>query len=387
MSVPRLYGGEPRLSASRADTFAKCRFAYFCRFGLNAKPYEAAELKANEIGSFIHEVLEKTAAEVMSLGGFRSLDDDRILMIADKYIDAFFHTEFQDFEEKSARFTYLFRRLRSDVHDILRDISEELRRSDFVPLDFELDINRSEDIGAYELPEVSRGIRLSGIIDRVDGWEHDGKLYVRVVDYKTGKKSFKLDDVYYGLDLQMLIYLNVLKKFGSGRYGKDIEPAGIMYLPARTEYETVNSIDADAGESAKKPLRRSGFVLDDTDVIKAWERDDEQLFIPLKKSKGGAPVSRSAIDVLSRWVDKSLARMTDDIGRGDITADPLFAGEGSNACMTCEYKGQCGFIDGENGERIRIRKKMKDEDIWESLKKEVGEEQRPDSENGGEADA
>ena len=388
-SVRMLYGDDTRMSASRADIFAKCRFEYFCRFGLNAKPYETAELKANEIGSFVHKVLEKTAAEVMSAGGFRNLDDDRIMEIADKHIDEFFHTELQDFEEKSARFTYLFRRLRSDVHDILKDVAEELRRSDFVPLDFELDINKTEDIGLYELPGDNRGIKLSGIIDRVDGWEHDGKLYLRIVDYKTGKKSFKLDDVCYGLDLQMLIYLNVLRKYGSGRYGKDIVPAGIMYLPARTEYETVTGIGDEAGENPVKPLRRSGFVLDDADVIKAWENEEDQFFIPVTKSGrgGNPPFSKDEVDVLSRWVDKSLERMSDDIEKGDITADPLFEGEGSNACMNCDYKNQCGFVDGENGERKKVRRKMKDEDIWEFLKKAVSEAVCPDEENGGKADA
>ncbi len=389
VSVRMLYGDDTRMSASRADIFAKCRFEYFCRFGLNAKPYEAAELKANEIGSFVHTVLEKTAAEVMSAGGFRNVDNDRIIEIADKHIDEFFHTDLQDFEEKSARFTYLFRRLRLDVHDILKDVAEEIRRSDFVPLDFELDINKAENLDRYELPGTGRGIKLSGIIDRIDGWEHDGKLYLRVVDYKTGRKSFKLDDVCYGLDLQMLIYLNVLKKYGSGRYGKDIVPAGIMYLPARTEYESVTGMGDEAVDDPGKPLRRSGFVLNDADVIKAWENGDEQVFIPVRKSGrgGNPPFSKDEVDILSRWVDKSLKRMSDDIGKGDITADPLFGGESSNACMLCDYKNQCGFVDGENGERKKVRRKMKDEEIWEFLKKSVSEEVCPDEENGGKTDA
>ena len=86
-------------------------------------------------------------------------------------------------------------------------------------------------------------------------------------------------------------------------------------------------------------------------------------------------------------MDKSLERMSDDIEKGDIAADPLFEGEGSNACMNCDYKNQCGFVDGENGERKKVRRKMKDEDIWEFLKKAVSEAVCPDEENGGKADA
>ncbi len=388
-SVRLLYGNDIRLSASRADLFAKCKFAYFCKYGLDAKPYEAAELKPTEIGSFLHAVLEKTVAEVMSLGGFKCLDDERIREIADRNIDSYFHTQMQDFEEKSARFAYLFRRLRFDAYDILRDVTEELRRSDFVPVDFELDIKKAEDIGVYELPDAERRLKLSGIIDRVDAWEHEGKLYLRIVDYKTGKKSFKLDDVVYGLDLQMLIYLNVLKKYGAGRYGKEIVPAGIMYLPARSEYETVKETDGTSGGSAKKPLKRSGFVLDDRAVMNAWENSEEQVYIPVKKGKesGNPPFSAAQIDVLGRWVDRSLAEMSDDIGTGDISADPLFSGENDYACRTCDYKDQCGFRDGENGEQMRVRRKMKDEGIWELLKNGEDCEACPAADNGGEADA
>ena len=388
-SVRLLYGNDTSLSASKADAFAKCRFGYFCRFGLKAKPYEAAELKASEIGLFLHSVLEKTVAEVMALGGFKCLEDERIREIADRNIDGYFHTKMQDFEDKSARFTYLFRRLRYDAHEILRDVSEELRKSDFVPVDFELDISREESIGEYELPEIARRLKLSGIIDRIDAWEHEGKLYLRVVDYKTGQKSFKLDDVRYGLNLQMLIYLNVLKRYGAGRYGKEIVPAGIMYLPARSEFETVKEADAVPEEGAKKPLKRSGFVLNDKAVMNAWETGAEQVYIPVKKGRegGNPPFSAGQIDVLSRWVDKTLAGMSEDIGTGDIAADPLFAGENDDACRTCEYKDQCGFTDGENGERRRIRKKMKDEEIWEFLKGGSDSEALSGEENGGEADA
>ncbi len=388
-SVRLLYGNDIRLSASRADLFAKCKFAYFCKFGLAAKPYEAAELKPTEVGSFLHTVLEKTVAEVMSLGGFKFLDDERIRMIADRNIDSYFHTQMQDFEEKSARFTYLFKRLRYDAQDVLRDVTEELRRSDFVPIDYELDINRAKDIGVYELPDAAHRLRLSGIIDRVDTWEHEGKLYLRIVDYKTGKKKFKLDDVFYGLDLQMLIYLNVLKKYGAERYGKEIVPAGIMYLPARSEYETAKDVDADSGNSTKKPLKRSGFVLDDKAVMNAWENSEEQIYIPVKKGRegGNPPFSAAQIDILGRWVDKSLAGMSDDIGTGDICADPLFAGENDYACRTCDYKDQCGFRDGENGEQMRIRRKMKDEEIWELLENGFDGEACPAAEDGGETDA
>lgn len=387
-AVHMLYGNETHLSASRAEMFANCKYAFFCKYGLKAKPYEAVTLKANEIGSFIHKVLEKTVAEIMSLGGFKIIDDERITEIADKHIDEFFHSELQDFEEKTARFTYLFKRLRSDAHDILKDISAELRKSDFEPLDYELDIGKKENISDYDVSGTGRSLKLSGIIDRVDGWEHEGKLYLRIVDYKTGKKDFRLDDIYYGLDLQMLIYLNVLKKYGTEIYGKDVEPAGVMYLPARSEYESAGSSGMGNDQSRAKPLKRSGFILDDQAVSDAWENGEDKVYIPAKKGRGGyPPFSKKQMETLARWVDASLLRISDDIGKGNINADPLFSGAGKNACMFCDYKDQCGFVDGENGESIRIRRKIKDDEIWDALENEMKGDPDTDVKNGGSSDA
>ena len=238
-SAEKLYGRDTVLSASRADTFAGCKFAYFCRYGLQARPFEPEELRPNDIGTFMHRIFEQTARDVREEGGFKSVSDERLLQLADRHVDEYIRDELQGFEEKSARFTFLFRRLREDVREILLDMAEELRKSDFVPLDFELDIRKTKGIEPYRVCSGDRTITLSGVVDRVDGWEQDGKLYLRVVDYKTGKKKFQLSDVCYGTNLQMLLYLNDLKKIGKERYGKEAVPAGIMYLPARNDFQAL----------------------------------------------------------------------------------------------------------------------------------------------------
>ena len=126
-------------------------------------------------------------------------------------------------------------------------MAAELRRSDFEPLDFELDFSDAREMPPVELGGGEDSLVLSGIADRVDGWYHDGKLYLRVVDYKTGRKEFSMSDVWYGMGLQMLLYLFALEANGGGRYDCEVLPAGVMYVPARSR---ILSMPRDADEES-----------------------------------------------------------------------------------------------------------------------------------------
>ena len=387
-AADKLYGRDTVLSASRADTFAACKYAYFCRYGLRARPYEAEQLRPNDIGSFMHKIFEQTARDVLKEGGFKEITDRRLLELADGHIDEYIRTELQDFEEKTARFTFLFRRLREDVKEILLDMTEELRKSDFQPLDFELDIRGTDGIEPYRVRCGDRTITLSGVIDRVDGWEKDGRLYLRVVDYKTGKKQFRLSDICYGMNLQMLLYLNDLKKIGKDRYGKETLSAGIMYLPARNDVQSLrNESDPDAEAKGQEAKRRSGLVLEDAALLEAWENGPEKIYTPAAGKKGAAAgetrISEKQLELLSAKVDRTLSEMAESIARGEITADPLYSGENDNACVYCDYKKQCGFHDGERDESFRRRLKLNADEVWARLKEEAGKDSGKEESHGG----
>ena len=163
-------------------------------------------------------------------GGFAAVTDEQLGAFTDRWTQRYIHDELNDFREKSARFTYLFRRLCRQVRQVVADMAHELRAGDFVPLDFELNFADPEQIAPITLSDGEVTLNMSGVADRVDGWLHDGKLYLRVVDYKTGRKAFSLSDVWYGMGLQMLLYLFALERSGPARYGHEIVPAGVLYL-------------------------------------------------------------------------------------------------------------------------------------------------------------
>ena len=373
LSVRSLYGEKLRLSASRIDKFASCKFAYFCRYGLKAKPYEPALFRPPEIGSFMHYVLEKTAREVKALGGFRKTDDETIKNLTDKYVEQYVKEELNDFREKSARFVYLFHRLCRDVRLVALDAARELRTSDFEPLSFELDFGNAEIFPPVELGDGQYSMTLTGIADRVDGWLHDGKLYLRVVDYKTGKKQFSMADIWAGMGLQLLLYLFALEEEGAELYQKEIVPAGVMYLPARNAVISAGSdlSEDEAAAERGKELRRSGLVLDDEAVLNAWENGEDKRYIPVRFKKGlPSPddvASLERLGLLSKHIRKSLTEMAAQLRHGSIAADPYYRSQQENACLNCDYFDACHFPDGESGESCRHVPKLRPDKVWALL--------------------
>ncbi len=310
-------------------------------------------------------------------GGFAGVGDEELAAIADGFVDAYIREKLNDMQEKSSRFVHLFGRLRRDVQQIVADTAAELRRSDFEPLDFELDFSKASEIRPLELGEGEDALRLSGIADRIDGWLHEGKLYLRVVDYKTGRKSFSLSDVWYGMGLQMLLYLFALEADGEGRYEHPVVPAGIMYVPARnvllSEDEDIDEAEAESKRLGK--LRRSGFVLDEPELIEAWEKGADKRFIPLRvsnRSDAAEPMlSAERIGQLAQHVRVCLGEMARELHRGSIAADPYYRSQREDACLNCDYYAACQFADGENGESYRYLPRLKDGQVWEAIEKEL----------------
>jgi ATP-dependent helicase/nuclease subunit B len=371
-SVQALYGDKLRLSASRADKLSSCRFAYFLQYGLKANARKPADFSPPEFGTFMHFVLERVAAEANSAGGLAEISAERLDALTDKYVQQYIHDTLNDFAERSPRFIYLFNRLIGSVRRIVADMADELRNSDFRPLDFELDFSRLGALSAAALPDGG-SLAITGIADRVDGWMHDGRLYLRVVDYKTGRKSFSLSDVWYGMGLQMLLYLFTLDKCGERLYGSEATPAGVLYVPARDELISASAdmTDEQIARERASLLRRSGLVLDDPDVLHAMERDDAPVRLPVKWTDG-APSGESLASaehfgLLAKHIDGTLNALAEELRKGSITANPYYKGAQENACRFCDYQAACRFSDGEDGDRRRYLKKMNAAEIWAIL--------------------
>jgi len=381
--VRKLYGSTLRLSASRIDRFNSCPFSYFMEYGLKAKPRKAASFAPPEMGTFMHYVLEHVARDAMEQGGFAAISEQELHRLTDYYIGEYISQFLNDFKEKSPRFIYLFRRLTKDVRAVVDDMAAELRKSSFAPLDFELNFGDPENIPPMEIGSGEASMTLTGIADRVDGWVHEGKLYLRVVDYKTGEKEFSLSDIWYGMNLQMLLYLFTLEKWGEQRYGKEVVPAGVLYVPAfhKNVVGQDNLTDEQIAKEQRKKHMRSGLILQDDAVIEAMESGENYEFIPVAVKKRGSDVPEALataqqLGVLAKHIDKTLQDLAAELKGGSIAASPYYKNKQKNACGYCQYKEVCCFEDGQREESYRYLPDIPAGKVWQMMEEcEEGGEQ------------
>lgn len=320
--------------------------------------------------------------------------------VLQKWVKQYVETFLGSLAEQTARFRYLFRRLTKMTLGILENVLDELRHSDFRPIDYELTFARDGALPPVRCADGDDAVFLSGTADRVDGYIKNRRLYVRVMDYKSGTKSFSLSDVWNGLNLQLIIYLFAIQDQGLARYREklaaqldSIEPAGVLYIPARDE-----AIDLEADEQDEerlrvlrdKMLRRSGLVSDDLELLLAMEHGLDEgadaRFIPIKlkvtkptKSNPEPSPALAAVSAvadlvkfgrLARFAQGKLIEMGRELKKGSIDAAPCRHGQVLH-CDWCEFRAACRF-DETMGDHIRALEHLKDEEFWQAISKEGG---------------
>ena len=377
-AVTALYGRRSYMSASRIERMNSCHFAYFLQYGLKAKERPKATFDAPQIGTFMHYVLENVTRDVMTRGGFAAVEDDELHVLTGHWADEYAKLEYSNLRDRTARFRYLFSRLRNTAWMVIQEMAEELRHSDFVPLAFELSFGDHGDLPAVVISQPDSELRITGKVDRVDGWVKDGRLYLRVVDYKTGKKDFSLADVRHGLDLQMLLYLFTIAREGEVHFGHEIEPAGVLYLPARDPVLAAerNITPLELAALRQKTLKRSGLLLSDPQVLEAMEHEALKApqYLPVRVGKNGdvsgSIASAARLGSLSRYMDRLLEKIFQELRAGNIDADPCCHSEEDRACRYCPWAPACHFEEGRGRDRLRYISAVKDEMIWEEIGKE-----------------
>ena len=377
-AVRSLYGGTVAMSASRLDKVKTCHFGYFMEYGLRARERKTAKFEAPEIGTFLHYLLENVLRALENGEGIGRAQPERLRALVAQYTEQYIAAVIDSYGDKSARFRYLFSRLRETACTIVENAVEEMQHSDFRPVAFELGFGgRDGQLPAITVTEGDTTLSVTGKVDRVDGWLKAGRLYLRVMDYKTGKKSFDLADVRYGLGIQMLLYLFALQRSGGMYFGRPVEPAGVLYLPARDVILRADrAIPPEKLQaSLRRELRRSGMVLAEPDVLAAMEHEalESPCFLPMGISRdgtiSGSLASAVQLGKLGRYVDELLHRVAHEIGTGSIDADPCVRGPQESACDRCAFASACWF--DERRDKPRYLQKTTPEEFWALVDREV----------------
>lgn len=379
------FGGHMRLSPSQVETYHRCRFAYFCRYGLRAKRRQPADLNAAEAGTLAHYVMEQLLP-VYTREGFSTVSRDRVDTDTAAVVEGYVAAYMGGRENKTSRLNHLLGQLTRTCANLMWRVVRELAQSRFVPVDYELPIGDTDEEG-NGVPSLTltltdgTQVQIRGTVDRVDLYRTGEADYVRVVDYKTGQREFRLSEVLEGMNLQMLIYLLSLWQNGEERYGRVI-PAGVLYLPAKLPVVRL-SRDADAASLEREQLltmKMNGLILDDPEIVQAMEADAAGLFIPARLdkktgqlAKGASVASLQQFGMLKLKIQKLLSSMAETLRRGDVAALP--AGGAVDGCEYCDYRAVCGH---EPEDPVRVISRLDTAQAMRELEKEMLETEAAD---------
>lgn len=373
----RLFKYDMFVSASRVEDFYNCAFRYFCKFGLNAKPRRKAEIDQMQRGTLIHYVLEKilSAVDVRDLA---LMQDSEIIALVDKYTDDYFVNEMGNVDDITVRFKYNFKRLSKLIYDVVKHLAAEFSNSNFEAKAFELKIDKDAKVKPEVIPLEDGGtIQIRGSVDRVDVYNNNGKQYIRVVDYKSGRKEFSLSDIIYGLNLQMFIYLFSLCENKSTEYLNI--PAGVLYMhSSRSVYnfDSKSSADKSLISEQASSFKMKGLVIDDEtgEIAAAMENDLLGKYIPVKIKKdgtlSGSLATLEEIGLIHKKVNSLVSDMGMQLHGGQISHNPV---ENKNHKNTCEY---CDYRDVCVNKRIinnRVLEELSEQQVKQQLIKEFEE--------------
>lgn len=373
-----LFGKSMYISASKTEKFYKCPFGYFCEYGIKAKPRREAQMDPANTGTLVHEVLEKFLRENPK-DKFIKLSINEIKEEINRIIDTYVEEKLSGYKDKPMSFIRTINLLKESSFKIVTELVDEFSHCEFVPVNFELNINNDGDIKPY-LIELENGgtVKIIGKVDRVDAYETPDNTFIRIIDYKTGGKTFNLGEVFAGLNMQMLIYLFAIWQNGGELY-KNVTPAGILYFQAKssraTESKTLKrySSETEISNLIKGNFKMSGMVLNNLDVITAMEKDMQGVYIPAKLEDNGNisgnVISLQSLSNLKEKVNGLIKDMACRLQKGEINALPT-----KDACDYCYYKDICRR---DSSEPIREIESIRFNDAVSMLGGD-GDEQRVD---------
>ena len=350
-----LYGQQLENSVSRLETYAACACRHFLQYGLSLQEREEFGFEASDMGTVYHAVLENFAGKLAESNlTWWDFTEDFAAKAVKESVEAYAATYGETVLYSSARNEYAITRMSRILTRTVLTLQKHLKQGSFQPDDYELSFRFAEDLDSIhvDLSEDEK-MHLQGRIDRIDVSEDAEHVYVKVIDYKSGNRKFDLAALYYGLQLQLVVYMNAAMEMESRKHpDKEIVPAALLYyhIDDPTIETPVELMDEQINEQILAKLRMNGVVNSDPEVVERLDRymQDKSVVIPVEKKKDGSfsarsgVLSREEMQLISSYVDAKIRSIGREILDGKIAANPYEKGN-EEACTYCAYKKVCGF--------------------------------------------
>ena len=374
--------GKLMFSVSRLEKYAECPFSYFVQYGLKAKNRKIYEFTPPDLGSFVHDILDLFTNRVKKEGILWSeLNNERCKDIVSNLIDIRLSEQTNSILNSSKRFKYLSQRFKRVISKSVTVMAEQIGKGEFEVFKTEFDFGNYKTGEAVMLNlQDDEKVYLQGRIDRIDTLDLDGQTYIRIIDYKTGAKKFDLNELYYGLQMQLLVYLDAIIKNSKYILEKQVVPGAVLYFKVddpiiKSKKEmTTEEVETEVLEE----LKLKGLVLKDAKVVKAMDRDIEgySLVIPAAFKKDGDFKSTSDVvteeefTLLREYVNRKMISLCEDMLCGDIKIEPTKQANRSY-CEYCDFSSICQFDTSIKDNKYKIVGKKSRTEIWDNIRSDV----------------
>lgn len=383
MVTRALYGRMLLNSVSRLEKYAACAYGHFLQYGLALRERGDYSFEDMDMGNVFHGVLE-LFAQRLSANGYtwfdfpekeaRRMVEEAVAVYAAEYEETILYS--------SARNRHLLGRMTRILTRTVLTLQTQLKKGSFVPEQFEMSFSMIEDLDALNIALNEQDkMRLRGRIDRVDTCEAEDKVYVKVIDYKSGTRKFDLAALYYGLQLQLVVYMNAAVEMEQKKHpDKEIVPAAMLYYhiddPMVEDGDTLTP--EQINDKLLQELRMTGLVNESDEAVRLLDAEftDKSQILPLERKKDGSfsayssVISAEDMQVVSDYVNQKIKQIGSGILDGTISVNPYEQGA-NQACTYCAYRSVCGYDSRVEGYEMRRLPKISADDALCKMREEL----------------
>ena len=378
-SIDKLYGNKMQTSISKLEKYRTCPFSFHLKYGLKLQDNERFELKSMDTGSFMHEVIDDFFEKIKNKElDVKTITNEDIEKVVKEIVNEKIKLARNAIFRSSKKFKILLLKLNKVLTKSIKYIVDGLKNSQFEILGNEIEFGKEGKFKPIQIElENGKKVEITGKIDRIDIAENEDGKYIRIIDYKSSIKNINLNEVMFGLQLQLITYLDEVVS------QNDFIPAGALYFNMIDPSVTISGTktEEEIENEIRKNFKMKGIILADVNVIKMMDQKLEQGYsesLPVYLDKEGnitdsrsSAIKKEDFANLQKKVKNIIKDISNEIYSGDISIKPYYNKDKKTPCEYCEYKAICNFNTKQKGNNYNYIRYLDKNEVLEKIKKEA----------------